>query len=189
MKKKLLIIHTLFFLACLPIYASVNCSIHRVYCAIKHLKPSMDASFAMDLSNKIYFEAKKQKFDPIISVAIAMAESSLTVGKERKQKVIVEINGEYKIIKGVTDKSIFQFHAGTIESYNLDLNRIYLDLDYVIWVHFHIMKKKLKVCSSKKRIKGVPEWTCYHSYTVERRREYYRSVNKHLKKIKEILNE
>ena len=171
----------------------VDCSKHKIYCAISDLQPKVDKTFAMELSNLIYREAKKAKIDPMISVAIAMQETSLKHRLNRKQRVIVEkivVNCDssekcvpvkkYEIVSGYTDMGLFQFHVDTITAYKLDLNKLE-NLEYVVKSHFKILKDKIKQC---KRF-GKQAWTCYHSSTPKYRNRYYNDVMKHYKKIKE----
>jgi len=159
--------------------AKVDCNRHPIYCQMVKLKPSINRTFAMELSNYIYKYSRKYGTDPMISVAIAMQESSLT-NIDRKGALIETKSG--KLVKGVTDVGVFQIHVGTIQNYkkqlgwNIDLQRLRTDVEYQTVWHIKILKRKIRICSRYKyrkrySIEKGNEWSCYHSFTTwERKR-------------------
>ena len=167
---------------------SVDCSRHKVYCAIKKLRPSAKHAWVMKLSNAIYKEAKKVGIDPKLSVAIAMQETSLRQ-INRKQKIIVEkevcdINDQpcykvHEVISGYSDMGLYQFHVNTILHYKIDINRLD-DIEYAVQMHFKILRDKLKMCKKH----GDQAWTCYHSKTERLRNRYYNDVIRYYNEVK-----
>ena len=91
------------------------CEKHKIYCKILTVKPSINKKFAMELSNHLYKYTKIYKTDANISVAIAMQESSL-----RNINKMASVHHGGKVVKGVTDVGVFQFHVDTINNFNLD---------------------------------------------------------------------
>jgi len=167
---------------------SVDCSRHKVYCAIKKLRPTANSAWAMKLSNIIYKEAKKIGIDPKLSVAIAMQETSLR-HINRKQKIIVEkevcdLGGKpcmivHEIVSGYSDLGLYQFHVNTIIHYKIDINQLD-DLEYATKMHFKILADKLKMCKKH----GDQAWTCYHSKTERLRNRYYEDVIRYYNEVK-----
>lgn len=159
---------------------NLDCSIHRIYCRITELQPNIDLNFAFHLSNLIFQEARKYNKDPMISVAIAMQESSLN----NINRVEWVSDDKGNIIRGYSDIGIFQIHAMTAKEFNLDANRLMHDVQYQVQSHFKILKRKVSVCSQKReRLKVEPgtEWSCYHSYTPEIRKRYKKLVERYIR--------
>lgn len=158
----------------------INCSKHIIYCKIKSLKPNMPYKKAMHLSNLMYKSARKYKVkNVILSVAIAMQETSLR-SINRRQTVIVfeKKNGieTFKYVKGSSDIGLFQFHSETIRRYKLDAVKLKNDIAYSVDQHFMLMSKKLKHCKHL----GKEAWTCYHSRTLVFRKRYKKDVERYL---------
>ena len=155
---------------------------HPLYCEILMLQPKIDHAWAMDFSNHLHTYAKKYKLDPWRSLAIAMQESSL---KQKNRKVPVLIFTEkcsknrckrsYKIIRGISDIGLFQFHIGTVKYYKLDPLRLMDDLEYAVESHFKLLKKKIEKC---KHLKSAA-WSCYHSRSAMYRKKYITLVNRY----------
>lgn len=158
----------------------IDCNKHKIYCKIKSLKPNMTYKKAMHLSNLMYRSARDHKVkNVIISVAIAMQETSLR-NINRKQTVIVfEIKDgveTFKYVRGSSDIGTFQFHADTIRRYNMDAVKLKNNIAYSVDQHFRLMKKKLKYCKHL----GKDAWTCYHSRTPIYRKRYKEDVERYL---------
>lgn len=164
--------------------ASVDCNRHKIYCKIKTLRPSMPNNKAMDLSNVIYKKSKKYNGDPTLAVAIAMQETGIGRKTLRKQDVIqfyTECDKrkcweDYKIVNGVSDVCMFQFHVNTIRNYKMDPVKLKNDLNYCIDWHFKLMNKKKRACKSL----GEQSWGCYHSATKIKREIYIKLVERYL---------
>lgn len=158
---------------------SADCDTHPIYCKIRKLNPKLSHSFAMTLSNLIYKSAKSAGTDPMVSVAIAMQESSLT-NRHRRSRVVSPSGAVYD---GFTDIGIFQIHIDTAIEMGLDIPRLINDIEYQVESHFKILRRKIDVCT-KKRAKlhvlyGL-EWSCYHSYTKSAREKYIHLVERYL---------
>lgn len=130
--------------------------------------------------------SKKFGFDPNISVAIAMQESSL----ENKNR-IGTILKDGKFVNGITDVGVFQIHIRTLanlnkEGYAIDTKRLENDVEYQTYWHAFILKNKIKTCKnerSKLKVSVGSEWSCYHSFTLEQRKVYLKDVSRHLVKL------
>jgi hypothetical protein len=163
-----------------------ECAQNPLYCDIIKLKPSVDRSFAMELSWHLAKYSRKFGTDPVISVAIAMQESSLS-NQDRYGAVF---NGG-KVTHGISDVGIFQLHVKTIDDlkargWNIDFERLRTDIKYQTYWHTRLLSRKIQVCRSKRaELKVTPgtEWSCYHSYTQSHRETYLRSVQAHLAKL------
>jgi hypothetical protein len=170
--------------------AETNCQKNPIYCNILKLKPNVNLKFAKDLSNSIYKYSKMFGTDPIISVAIAMQESSFE-NKNRMGSVITKAG---YVVNGATDLGVFQLHVNTIsnlqnEGHDLDVQRLKNDVDYQAYWHAKILKKKIATCKSQRerlQVKSGDEWSCYHSFTLDKRNIYLNSVNTHLNKLKDL---
>jgi hypothetical protein len=154
---------------------AADCTVRPVYSHIVKLKPNIDREFADKLAVLIRKYSAEYELNPHISVAIAMQETGLE-NKHRKQKVYVLENGYYKIVEGVTDVSLFQFHINTIQHYNLDPHKLSENLEYAVKNHFKIMADKVKMCSDL----GKDAWVCYHSKTKVNREHYKKLVSRYL---------
>lgn len=185
--KSFLLFFVLLFTAFIPQAEAVNCKQHSVYCHIKALRPDMDDKRAMNLSNLIYKYAKKYGTDPHVSVAIGMQESRLRNIHAQQyglQKVTVcdEANfchDDFREVKIYTDLGMFQFHVGSLDSYNINLKRVIRhDLDYIVEKHIKILRDKIKMCEHLKEA----AWSCYHSKTPNKRKIYYQMVKPFLNK-------
>lgn len=172
----------LFVLFTTSAFAEVDCERHKIYCHIRELKPNMNSSYAMALSNKFYKYSKKHNGDPRLAVAIAMQETSIR-NIDRQQSIIIfsencdHLSCEtiWKIKKGVSDVCMFQFHVNTILTYNIDPVRLKEDIDYCIEWHYKLMNKKKKYCKDFKK-----PWACYHSKTKIYREQYIKLVERYL---------
>lgn len=156
-------------------FAAIDCSIHRIYCKIVELKPSVNKSFAMELSNYLYAASRHYGTEPMVSVAIAMQESSLR-NIDRYETVLTK-DGKY--IRGVSDIGVFQFHVNTVKNLKLDPQRLRSDLSYAAWQHVRLLARKQRVCKKKGLAKGA-EWSCYHSYTPKYYKTYQKQVKRYL---------
>jgi len=153
---------TLALLFTLNVY-TYDCSIHKIYCKIIKVKPNIDRRYAKRLSDLLYNHSKT----PMISVAIGMQENLLRFTDRYGS---FYYNG--KLTRGITDFGPFQIHVDTAKNYNLNLEKLNIDLEYnVIW-HSKILEDKIKKC---KRL-GPKAFSCYHSFTEELRENYYKKV-------------
>lgn len=184
MYKLLLILTILYGLADSTIAWGTDCSKHRIYCRILELQPNVDHSWAMEFSNILHRKSKKYNLDPMLSIAIAMQETSLRP-IDRTQKVITfkvftrpdgTQDMDYEIVHGVTDVSIWQFHVETIIAYKEDPVMIKTDLEYATDFHFRLMRDKIHMC----RHLDDEAWTCYHSATERLRERYKKDVQRYL---------
>jgi len=154
---------------------AIECEKHPIYCKIKKLSPNKPHDKSMELSNLIYKYSKKYQTDPMISVAIAMQETGIK-NKDRKQTIaVLKENGEYEIVKGFTDFSIFQFHINTILDYKLDIKKLRHDLSYMVESHIIILRDKMKLCKNLKN----DSWSCYHSKSKILREHYVKLVKRY----------
>lgn len=186
---KLITLLSLVFLT-FPAYAKPNCdnnTTHPVYCHIIDLKPSIDTTFAMQLSNYISKYSKIYKTDPHRTVAIAMQENSFRNTSPNKEfltkTTICQHNNpqqcvdQYSIAEGIQDIGLYQLNIGTIKGFNFDPIRVMNDLEYATECHFKILKNKMNKCSHLKE----DSWTCYHSTTEKFRLKYKEMVNPYYK--------
>lgn len=158
---------------------AMDCEKHPIYCHIKSLRPKMDSKKAMKLSNMLHVYSRKYKTkNAILSVAIAMQETSLRSDLSRRQNVIIfnEEMTEWEVVKGYSDICMFQFHVGTIVREKLDPIKLITNLEYCTEQHFKLLKKKMRIC---KHLKD-DSWTCYHSKTPRRRKRYKEDVERYL---------
>lgn len=169
---------------------TVDCNVHKIFCDILKVRPSINRSYAMELSNYIYKWTRYYGVDPKLSVAIGRQESGL-INKDRRGVVLTKTG---KKVHGVTDIGVFQLHVATLAAmdeelgWNIDYSRLRSDLDYQTQLHVRWLKHRIRVCNisriAKKR-KVIPgsEWACYHSYTKSRRKIYIKDVRQYLVKI------
>lgn len=139
------------------------------------LKPEVDREFAADLAHRISKYARQFKYDPTLSVAIAMQESSF------KNKNRVNRRGR------ITDVGVFQLHVKTITNLQIDIDRLKRDVDYQTFWHAKILSDKIRTCKNRRsalRVKVGNEWSCYHSFTYAKRRVYLEDVSSHLVKLR-----
>jgi len=169
---------------------TISCEKHPIFCDILTVKPSINRSYAMELSNYINKWSSYYGTNPKHSVAIAMQESSL-INQDRKGTVITK---EGKKVRGVTDVGVFQIHIETIANMNerlnweIDFQRLRSDIEYQTQIHTRVLRRKIKICSSAKykkklKVKSGREWACYHSFTPKKRAIYFKDVSEHLNKI------
>lgn len=161
-------ISTLFLALTVSAQAAVDCKAHPIYCHIKRLRPGMPQAKAMRLSNRIYKAARAYRVNPQYSVAIIMGESGFrtTVAK------VVHTNG-------AVDYGFVQITRHTARAYDLDPERVMFDEKYQIWGHMLILADKMRICKGL----DVPKperWSCYHSFTPQKRQRYYERVRKYL---------
>lgn len=172
---------------------TIDCNRHKIFCDILTVKPSINRSYAMELSNYIYKWSKYYGTDSKLSVAIAMQESSL-INRDRKGIVLTE---DGKRVRGVTDVGVFQLHIDTIDNLNktlkwdIDFRRLRSDVEYQTQIHTRLLRRKIAICESdrykvKLKVKDGNEWSCYHSFTYRRRQTYIRDVGVHLDKITKV---
>jgi len=180
MRKTLLLLS---FLILSVAHADVDCNKHKIYCKIKSLKSNMNNKKAMRLSNIIYKKARKYKGDAILAVAIGMQENSLRQ-RDRKQNVIQfydvcdekgHCKENWRILRGVSDVCLFQFHVNTIVSYNINPVKLKNNLDYCVDWHFKLMAIKKRQCRTIEK-----PWACYHSKTPKVRNKYIEFVEEYL---------
>lgn len=158
-----------------------ECDKHPIYCNIIKVKPTVNKTLAMELSNHIYKYSKEYDTNPIISVAIAMQESSLR-NIDRKGKIL---NKQGRVVTGISDIGIFQIHIETAKNNSIDMIRLRTDLEYQVMWHVKILAQKIRVCKNKRAELGIEvgyEWSCYHSYTLKRRLRYKEDVSNWLRK-------
>ncbi len=150
----------------------IDCGKHRIYCRIVELRPGIDTSWAMYLSNLIYRHSKAFGTDPMLSVAIARQESGLS--NVHRKDLVYTSEG---VVRGITDFGVFQIHLRTAINYGLDLVRLKHDIDYQVYWHARILRDKLRQCRGPA---STPAWTCYNTKTPSLRREYYNQVRRWL---------
>lgn len=143
-----------------------------IFCFMKSLQPSLNNNEAMKLSNYLYKYSKKYKMNPMISVGILFAETSITNKDKIKWGYVFykdcdSCEYKYKKVKVHTDIGYFQFHVGTIEYYNLDPVKLKFDMEYNVEAHFKLLKIKMKLCRNKKH-----PWACWHSKTNSLNKKY-----------------
>lgn len=174
----------------IPIHAKkkrrkgVNCKIHKLFCTIVGLNPSLDKAFAMKLSNAVYKASKRHGTDPYRSIAIAMQESSLRmVNRTSKEVKTNKRCDEYETCRvtvttttAITDVGIFQFNTATVKKLSLDMKRLLTDVNYAANQHVMFLVKKIQMC---KKIYPKTAWACYHSATPEYHKKYIKAVNRY----------
>lgn len=144
-----------------PIFISVAfllCPL-RVEQRIMDLQPDADRAFARELAYEMCYWSLQYRTDPMISVAIAMQESSLRPGA----------------VSSTGDSTVFQFSPHTITAYHLDRARLKVDLGYQVFCHFRLLQEKRQTCP------GPLGWSCYHSTTPRLRRQYEKNVLRYYK--------
>lgn len=154
-----------------------------IFNKILKLRPTINKGFAMELSGYIAKYSKQFKTDPMLSVAIAMQESSLE-NKNREGAVMTE---DGTIVRGITDVGVFQIHIATIANEGIDADRLKTDVDYQTYWHTKILAEKIKTCTAQRtklQVKAGNEWSCYHSFTYSKRSVYVQDVGVHLAKIR-----
>lgn len=183
----LVIVFLLMAFVTTSVSAKTFCERNRIYCKMIKLRPDIDREWAMNFSNILYKKAKKYKIDPMISVAIAMQESSLgryffnaktiirPAGNCYENFYTSDKGKKYCVEDEPTDVGNFQFSAKTMEHYKIDLSEL-LNLEYEIEWHLKILKHKMKVCSDLKDA----AWSCYHSFTPKFRKDYKKLVERYL---------
>jgi hypothetical protein len=144
--------------------AQVDCSTHKIFCAIKTINPRVESGFAMELSNYIYKYSKKYGTNPYRTVAIIAQESMF-------QQVNTEI-----------DFGIYQLNEHTMRAYNIDKEKVLTDLEYATHKHIWLLKKKKEYCINLEE----ESWSCYHSATEKHRKKYVKLVNRYYNKIREV---
>lgn len=166
--------------------ADADCIKNPVFCNIVKLQPRINRTFALDLSNSLVKYAKMFGTNPLLSVAIAMQESSLE-NRNRMGRVL----RAGRLVRGITDVGVFQIHVDTIaalrdEGLPLDVARLETDVDYQAYWHTLILSRKIRTCRAQRvklEVSQGEEWSCYHSFTLERREVYVKDVGVHLAKI------
>lgn len=169
---------------------AADCERHPIYCNIVKIKPSVNRTFAMELSNYIYKYSRMYGTNPNHTIAIAMQESSL-INQDRMGTIITK---EGKVVRGVTDVGVFQLHVDTIKNmeargWDIDFQRLRSDVEYQTYWHVRLIKRKISICKAKsEKLNVLPgnEWSCYHSYTYKQRQVYLEFVSTHLNKLDPI---
>lgn len=141
-----------------------NCDVHRIYCAIVKLNPTINRAKAMKASNVLYKAAKHYKIDPMTSVGIIQQESGWDMGLA----VVAHTNG-------AVDLGVAQINVKTAKDFGLSVPKLAVDPVYSLWAHAKILRHKVKVCRSKGWASGS-EWSCYHSYSKNHRKRYERKA-------------
>lgn len=169
--------------------AKEDCAKNPVYCAILKLRPDIDKTFGLELSNYIFKYSKKYGTDPYRSVAIAMQESTLR-NIHRKQDVVLikehcdsdNVCVEYtELGTGYTDIGIWQFHARTIQAFSMDALRLRDDIEYSTERHTYLLRIKMQECGAAL---GEDAWSCYHSSTPQYREKYVQMVERYYEQIR-----
>lgn len=163
-------------------WPSCPSTVHKLYCAIIKINPSIDKDYALTLSNYIYKASAKYNTDPLRTVAIAAQESMFrNIHRQHTVLELVEDCSEgdcieyMRSVRGYTDIGVYQFHAATIKNYGMDAIRLRDDIEYATDRHAYLLSVKLKECADL----GKDAWVCYHSRTLEHREKYKRMVNKY----------
>lgn len=167
----------------------INCETNPIYCQILKVNSRVDKGFALKLSDYISKYSLSFGTNPMISVAIAMKESSI----RNQHKMGLILSNDNKEIEGITDFGVFQIHMRTIKDvrerlgWHIDTARLKNDVEYQTYWHTRILKMKIKTCSKpsvkvRRKIKDGNEWTCYHSGTLSKRLTYLKEASPYLKK-------
>jgi len=166
-------------------YSKTNCNIHKLYCAIVKLRPKINKTFAMKLSNAVYKAAKKHKVDPYRAIAIMRQESSINmnarnVGSKAKSHKECDEWERCVIIKTITtettDFGLFQFHIRTMQRHNLDIKRVMTDMNFTVNFAIKMIARKIRNCS---KLWPETSWACYNSATNIKHQAYVKLVNKY----------
>ncbi len=129
----------------------------------KHIiknKPTINKDYAEKLSFIIIKESKENNIDPKIISAIFMQESSYKLSVINKKS---------------QDYSIGQINIKNIDYYNLDKERLLIDLSYSVKSTLLILKN-LKIKYAKKEKKY---WSRYHSFKPSYRKKYEKLIEKY----------
>jgi len=182
MVMKILILCLLLMFASPTLAQEVDCSLHKLYCTMLELRPTIDKTWAMRLSDALFRLSKKHETDPWRSLAIAMQESSLReVNKKHKVMVFKETCHQgiciedYEIINGISDLGLFQFNVSTVINNDIDPMRLRNDITYAVDWHLKILKKKMVECAWLLE----EAWSCYHSKTPKFRKRYVQMVEQY----------
>lgn len=162
----------------------INCSLHKIYCAIVELRPNIDKDFAMQLSNVIHVESKKYRVDPYRVVAIMYQESGIVthaLNKKYDKRVIKECDDNLDCVttivetSTVTDYGLFQFHRRTMEIHDLDVHTVMNNWRFTVRFAIQMIADKIRMC---KRLWPTTAWACYNSATPGKHEEYVEDVNR-----------
>lgn len=169
---------TLLLLGCITssIVKADHCVDHPIYCQILKVQPKVDKRLAMQASNILHVAAKHYGYDPMISVAIGMQET----GWRPQDRYRTLASGETV----VTDIGLMQFYVPTVLDFDLDIDRLRNDLNYHIWQHAKLLKRKMNICKRYGWAEGE-EWSCWHIYPIDEERsalreDYARLVKRYL---------
>lgn len=144
----------------------------------------MNKTFAAELAGYITKYSKQFKTDPRISVAIAMQETAFA-NINREGSVYTK---DKQLVRGITDVGVFQIHVATIAYMGIDIERLKNDVEYQTYWHVKILAEKIKICKQKRQkleVESGDEWSCYHSFTLDKRMEYVEDVGAHLAKLEQ----
>lgn len=166
-------------------YGKDNCNTHKLYCAIVKLRPGINKTFAMKLSNSIYKASKKHKVDPYRAIAIMRQESSINMdarNKSTKAKSHKECDEWERctIVKTTTtettDFGLFQFHIRTMQRHDLDVKQVMTDMDFTVNFAIAMIARKVKMCN---KLWPETSWACYNSATDGKHQAYVNLVNRY----------
>lgn len=174
------ILSILFMFASMTANAETDCKLHPLYCTVIKLQPKVDKTWAMKLSNFLKKYSAQYGTDPYRSLAIAMRESSLqdidrvttVLVQDRKCDDTFVCIDAPRVVQGITDIGVFQFHVLTIQSEGIDAGRLKTDLEYAVRTHVKLLKAKMEMCADL----GKEAWSCYHSNTPKHRIQYVKDV-------------
>ena len=165
-------------------WGKVNCNIHKTYCAIVKLKPKINKTFAMKLSNEIYKASKLYKLDPYRLVAIARQESYFKMSarnKHTKSHKTITCN-EWEVCTNVvtttvttSDFGLFQFHISTMRTHDLDITKVMTDMPFTVNFAAKLLAHKMKICE---KLWPNTSWACYNSANPEAHQAYVKAVNR-----------
>lgn len=181
--KVFILISMMFFAS--TAYGKMNCNKHKLYCTIVKLKPKINKTFAMKLSNAIYKATKKYKVDPFRAIAIMRQESSINMNARNigsKTKSHKECDEWERcvtvktIITKTTDFGLFQFHIKTMTIHGLSIKRVMTDINFTVDFAIAMIARKIKNCS--KLWPNTP-WACYNSATNIKHQAYVKLVNQY----------
>ncbi len=123
------------------------------------LQPAATDTLLRELAVSLAAEAQDALFDPWVGLAIAMQESSLRASA----------------VGPTGDRSLYQFHPYTIRTMGLDAARLETDVAYAVSAFAKLLREKRTMCTGKRA------WSCYHSTTPARRRQYEHDVGRYLR--------
>lgn len=148
---------------------------------ILKLQPELNPDLALSYSQSIYRYAKKFKISSDLMVAIINQESGFNKKSIRKEKGIIEVNGQFKEVEAGFDFCLMQISYWNIRKRSINTNKLMKESDFCI-------KTGATILSEFKEMYGKTEkdwWTRYNASTLNYRKEYQRKVERHLVKIQD----